>query len=436
MKTNNIETINKIGQEVILKGWVNTVRKMGKIVFMDLRDRSGIIQVVLIPNELDEVSQSLISEIKPEYVLEIHGLVNKRGEKQINKEEPTGTVEVLAKSIKVLSVAETPLPIPITNDYGNEAELAIRLDWRWLDLRDHQKQNIFKVWTALETGVREYFAKENFIQIYTPSFMSAPSESGAEVFIVKYFKSKAYLAQSPQFYKQMAMAAGLEKVFAFGPVFRAEPSFTSRHLTEFTGWDFEISFIDSHFDVMAAEEQMLISGFRQVKDQVLPNLEIPKSPFPKITMQEAKEKLRAGGVKSNHTGDLSPEEERGICEIIKKETSSDFVFVTDYPVSVRPFYHMRHEDNNLTKSFDLLYKGLEITTGSQREHRYEILTRQAKEKGLKLKSIEDYLNFFHFGCPPHGGVGIGPGRIIMGLLALNNIKEATFLPRDVKRLNP
>ncbi|MFA6304833.1 MAG: aspartate--tRNA(Asn) ligase [Patescibacteria group bacterium] len=437
MKNNNIDSINKIGKEIILKGWVNTIRKMSKMAFVDLRDRSGIVQVVLIPSELDEASQSIMAEIKPEYVLEISGIVNKRGEKQINKNEPAGEVEILAKSIKILSEAETPLPIPITNDFGNEAEFSTRLDWRWIDLRDPKKQNIFKVWTALEQGCREYFAKENFTQIYTPSFMSAPSESGAEVFTVKYFDRQAYLAQSPQFYKQMAMAAGMEKVFVNGPVFRAEPSFTSRHMTEFTGWDFEISFIESHYDVMAAEEQMLIAGFKQVKAQILPDLEIPIAPFPKIGLKEAKEKLLVSGITSEKADDLSPEEERGICEIIKKETGSDFVFITDYPISVRPFYHMRHEnDNSLTKSFDLLYKGIEITTGAQREHRVEILEAQAKEKGMDLASLKDYINFFRFGCPPHGGVGIGPGRIIMSLLDLPNVKEVTFLPRDVKRLTP
>jgi len=264
---------------------------------------------------------------------------------------------------------------------GEDADITKRLDWRWIDLRNPKKQKIFQTWSILEKGIREYFAKENFIQIYTPSFMSAPSESGAEVFSVKYFDQNAYLAQSPQFYKQMAMASGLEKVFMVGPIFRAEPSFTSRHMTEFTGWDFEISFIESHHEVMAVEEQMLIYGFKQVKAEVFLDLKIPIVPFPKITLKEAKEKLKRAGIISDREDDLSPEEERRVCEIIKKETGSDFVFVIDYPVSVRPFYHMRHEhDNNLTKSFDLLYKGIEITTGAQREHRYEILKKQAKEK--------------------------------------------------------
>lgn len=437
MKLNNLETVNKIGEEVLLKGWVNTVRKMGKIVFVDLRDRSGLVQAVLALSELDKDSQALVAKIKPEFVLEILGVVHKRGEKQVNKNEAAGGVELLAKSIKILSEAETPLPIPVNNDFGNEADMSLRFDWRWIDLRDPIKRKIFEVWTIFEKGVRQYFAQENFIQLYTPSFMSAPSESGAEVFSVKYFDRQAYLAQSPQFYKQMAMAAGMEKVFVLGPVFRAEPSYTSRHMTEFTGWDFEISFIESHLEVAKVLEDMLVAGFTKLQAEILPDLVLPKVPFPKLSMSETKAKLKQAGIKSDRPDDLAPEEERGICEIIKKETGSDFVFVTSYPVSARPFYHMRQEnDETLTKSFDLLYKGVEITTGAQREHRFEILKKQAKEKGMSIESLKDYLNFFRFGCPPHGGVGIGPGRIVMNLLDLGNVKEATFLPRDVKRLTP
>jgi len=436
MKLNNIETVNKVGEEVLLKGWVDSIRKMGKIVFVDLRDLSGLLQVVLVPQELDAESNELLTSIKSESVLEISGMVNKRGDKQINPDLPTGTVEVLAKTLKILSEAE-PLPIPITDEAGNEASMANRFDYRWLDLRNPKKALIMKVWTELEKGCREFFAKENFIQVYTPSFMNSASESGADVFSVKYFDRQAYLAQSPQFFKQMAMAAGLGKVFVMGPVFRAEASFTSRHMTEFTGWDFEISFIDSLEDIMQAEEGMLVAGFKQLQKTCLPALEIPTTPFPRISMKESKEKLAKAGVKSERDDDFSPEEERTICEIIKKETGSEFVFVTDYPISSRPFYHMRKkEDQNLTKSFDLLYKGIEITTGAVREHRPEILERQALEKKMSLESLHDYLNFFHFGCPPHGGVGIGPGRIVMGLLDLNNVKEATYLPRDVNRLTP
>jgi aspartyl-tRNA synthetase len=420
---------NKIGSEIVIKGFVQTIRNQGGIVFLIMRDISDICQVVVLKSEAEIFE--LAKTLSTESVLEVHGLVKEE------KQAPAG-IEIQAKGLKVLSKAEPELPIPILMfKSGDEAEMTKRLDWRWIDLRRPEKIDIFRLWTALEQGFREYYSQNGFIQIYTPSLMNAPSESGAEVFEVQYFEKKAYLAQSPQFYKQMAMASGFEKVFVCGPVFRAEPSFTTRHLTEFTGWDFEISYIDSHYDVMSVLEDTIIAGFKAAESISAGALTVPSKPFPKLTMAEAKAKLKAAGIKSERLYDVTPEEERELCRMIKEETGHEFVFIVDYPIEARPFYHMRHEDNpGLTKSFDLLYRGLEITTGAQREHRVEILEKQAKEKNLGLESIEDYLNFFRYGCPPHGGVGIGPGRIIMKILDLPSIKEATFLPRDVRRLNP
>ena len=416
------QTPDLVGKTVTLKGWVDSIRDHGKITFLDLRDRTGLIQVV---------AQNL-TKVGPEYVVEITGLVKKRPEKLTNPNLKTGHLELEAQDLSIISTSKE-LPIPLDPD--SQTTVTKRLNYRWLDLR--KKQIIFQTWTHLEEGMRQYFLSNNYTQVYAPSFMNTPSESGAEVFSVKYFNTHAYLPQSPQFYKQMAMAAGFEKVFCTGPVFRAEPSFTTRHTTEFTGWDFEVSFIDSHLDIMAIEEQMLITAFTHLQQKLLPSLKIPTAPFPKISMAEAKAKLKAAKIKGEKNDDLSPQEEKEICKIIKKETGSDFVFITEYPISIRPFYHMRHKNNpQLTKSFDLLYKGVEVTTGAQREHRIEILEKQAKEKGMDLNSLSNYLNFFRYGCPPHGGGGIGPGRIIMGILDLKSVKEATFLPRDVKRLTP
>ncbi len=417
------QTPTLVGEKVKLNGWVDSVRDHGKITFLDLRDTSGIIQIV---------GQNF-PKLSSESVVEISGLVKKRPEKLVNPNLETGSVELEAEKVSVLSQAQE-LPLPIT-DQGNQTSFTKRLNHRWLDLR--KKQIIFQTWTQFEEGMRQYFLSQNYLQIYTPSFMNAPSESGSEVFSVDYFNKKAYLAQSPQFYKQMAMAAGFERVFCTGPIFRAEPSFTTRHMTEFTGYDFEVSFINSHLDIMAIEEQMLVAAFSNLKQKVLPNLNVPTIPFPRLTMAEAKTKLKKVNISIGDNEDLSPQEEKEICKVIKKETGSDFVFITDYPTSTRPFYHMQHEDNpKLTKSFDLLYKGVEISTGAQREHRIQILEAQAKENGLSLKSLANYLDFFRYGCPPHGGGGIGPGRIIMKILDLPSIKDATFLPRDVKRLTP
>jgi len=419
----------KIGEKVKVSGFVQVRRDQGGIKFFVVRDVTGTVQVVFLKGAGEVFNKA--GEVSLESVVSVEGLVKEE------KQAPGG-FEVSAESLEILSKAEPELPIPVLEEKSGEpTDITKRLDWRWIDLRKEENLKIFRVWTELEKGFRSYYEQQGFIQIYTPSLMGTASETGADVFKLQYFEGEAYLAQSPQFYKQMAQASGFEKVFCVGPVFRAEPSFTSRHMTEFTGWDFELSYIDSHLDVMSVEENLIVSGFTQLKKTVLPDLEIPSTPFPRITMQEAKEKLSKAGIKAGRKFDISGEEEIEICKIIKEETGHDFVFVTDWPVEARPFYHMRYEDNpSLTKSFDLLYKGLEITTGSQREHRYDVLISQAKEKGMSVESLSDYLNFFKFGCPPHGGAGIGPGRLVMKILNIPSVKEVTFLPRDVRRLKP
>ena len=420
---------NKIGEQVVVKGWVQTIRNQGSIKFLIIRDITGFIQAVALKSL--PKAFAIAGELTLESVVALKGLVK-------NEAQAPSGIEIGVESIEILSKAAPELPIPVVVEKGGEeSEANIRYDWRWLDLRKSDKQLIFKVWTELEKGFRDYWEKEGFIQIYTPSLMSTASESGAEVFEIKYFDKNAYLAKSPQFYKQLAMAAGLERVFITGPVYRAEPSFTTRHMTEFTGWDFEISYINSYEDVMAMEEKLLIAGFMQVKEKLGLAIDVPVVPFPKLTMKEIKMKLTTANIPSENEHDLSPEEEREICRLVKEETGHDFLFVTEWHKSMRAFYHMRKDgDNSITKGFDLLYKGLEITTGAQREHRLNILEKQALEKGMDLVALADYLNFFRYGCPPHGGAGIGPGRIIMKMLDLQSVKETAFLPRDVKRLSP
>ena len=419
----------KIGEKVKVSGFVQVRRDQGGIKFFVVRDVTGTVQVVFLKGAGEVFDKA--GEVSLESVVSIEGLVKEE------KQAPGG-FEISAESLDILSKAEPELPIPVLEEKSGEpTDITKRLDWRWIDLRKDENLKIFKVWTELEKGFRQYWDLKDYIQVYTPSLMGTASETGSDVFKLQYFEGEAYLAQSPQFYKQMAQASGLEKVFCVGPVFRAEPSFTSRHMTEFTGWDFEISYIDSHLDVMSEEENLLVSGFTQLQKTVLPDLEIPLTPFPRITMEEAKEKLGKLGVKPGRKYDLTGEEEIELSKMIKEETGHDFVFVTDWPAEARPFYHMRYEDKpGITKSFDLLYKGLEVTTGSQREHRYDVLISQAKEKGMNVESLEDYLNFFKFGCPPHGGAGIGPGRLVMKILNIPSVKEVTFLPRDVRRLKP
>jgi aspartyl-tRNA synthetase len=424
---------DNIGKEVNLKGWAQVVRDQKKIQFIVFRDVTGVVQLVVFNNE--KVSET-VRGLSQESVISVNGLVKEE------KQAPGG-FEVEVKDIKVLSKADPELPIPVVEKNENETEIDKRLDWRWVDLRKEKNTLAYKIWTTLENGFRDYWSNNKYIQIHSPKFMDAPSESGAEVFKVNYFEDHAYLAQSPQFYKQMAMASGFEKVFEIGSVFRAEPSFTSRHATEFTGYDFEISFIESEEDVMKEAEEVLSSALALVEKMYGKDIErvygskliVPKKPFPKVTMQEAKDLLKPFKIDSEKQDDLNQTEEVKLSEIIKEKYNHDFVFVTDYPTSARPFYHMR-KDKETTRSADLLFKGIEIITCAQREHNYETLVAQAKEKGLKPESIKNYLNFFKYGCPPHGGAGIGPERILMKICGFTNIREAQFIYRGVKRLTP
>ena len=417
-----------VGEEIIVAGFVQTLRVQSKIIFLILRDVTGVIQTVI---ETSNPAFDTAKGLSHESVVKIVGTV------KASSQAPGG-FEISISSIDILSVADPELPIPVLVKAGEETDAPIRFDYRWIDLRKPEKKKIFEVWTEFEKGWRKYWDLNNFIQLYPPNFLQTQSESGAEVFEVNYFDGKAYLPQSPQFYKQMAMASGFEKVFMISPVFRAEPSFTTRHLTEFTGWDFEISFIESYSDIMDAEENMIIEGFKSVIAK-FPEIQItvPTRPFPRMTMKETKSILAKLNVPFPEQYDLSPEEERAISEYVKSEMNHEFVFITEYHKSKSAFYHMRIEEgSDYSRRADLLYRGLEVTTLAQREHRLDILTKQAKEKKMSLESLKDYLNFFRYGCPPHGGAGIGPGRFIMKMLDLPNVREATYLPRDVKRLNP
>ncbi len=427
--THTKELGGHVGKNVVVQGFAETVRVQSKIIFVIVRDITGTVQTVFLSDCSDfEIAKSLTTES----VVRIEGKVKEE------KNAPNG-FEIQAEKLTVISAADPELPIPvITKKGGEETEAPVRFDYRWIDLRKQDKSKIFRVWTSFEKGWRKYFDENDFIQVYSPSFMGTPSESGAEVFTVDYFDRKAYLAQSPQFYKQMGIASGFEKVFIMGPVFRAEASFTTRHMTEFTGWDFEMAYVETHHDVMDAEEGMIVSGFEQLKKD-FPELEIevPARPFPRITMIEAKKILKDLGIESPEEHDLSPEEERAISEYVKKEHNHDFVFIHEYHKSKSAFYHMRLEEgSDYSRRADLLYRGVEVTTLAQREHRPDVLEKQAKEKNMDLLPLADYINFFKYGCPPHGGAGVGPGRFIMKILGLPSVKETAFLPRDVKRLNP
>ncbi len=362
------------------------------------------------------------------------------GEVVASPQVKLGGLEIVPSRVEVVSLAEPKLPI------DEKTGIDQRLDWRFLDIRRPSQHLVFDVQTTVERAMRELAAEEGFTELHTPKLMGTASESGAEVFEVGYFGRTAYLAQSPQFYKQMAIAGGIDRVFEIGPVFRAEPSFTSRHATEFTGVDVEIAWIDGVEDVMAFEERMLHRVLTAVAERhgeaiaehFGTRVVVPELPFPRITMADAQARLRATGWdREGVKDDLDPEGERALCALIAEETGHEFVFVTRFPAAVRPFYHLRPEDDpTVTESFDLLWKGVEITTGAQREHRHERLVAQAREKGMDTGPLSGYLDCFRYGTPPHGGLGLGLGRLLMLALGLPSIREATFLFRGPHRLEP
>lgn len=430
--------------DIRVGGFVETVRDQRRVQFLVVGDETGSVQTVNVRDENDpqrsEVAES-ISSLTTGSVVEVGGKVVQ------NEKVKLGGLEIQISDLVIHSLAEANLPI------RGDTKLDERLNWRYLDLRERKKAQIFDIQTTLEGSAREWWGANGYKEIHSPKLIAHPSEGGSEEFAIPYFDKKAYLAQSPQFYKQMAMAAGFNRVFEIGPVFRANPSFTARHDTEFTSVDAELSWVDSHYDVMDAEESLLRYSLQSVQDkhgvEIISNFstelqeqggmfEIPKDPFPRIALADARTMVEETGYKiPAETEDLDPEAERILCKLTKEKYGSDFVFVTDYPVSVRPFYHMRHEDNpDLTKSFDLLWRGVEITTGAQREHRYDTLIEQIREKGMDEKDLEFYTDFFKYGCPPHGGFGLGLTRMLMKITGLNNVREVTFLYRGPKRLTP
>ncbi len=428
------ELEQSVGKRVRVRGWLHALRDQKRMQFLILRDETGLAQAVLGKDDPPSALNEAISALNPESAVTV------TGEVVADERVKLRGLELRIDAVELDSPAEPELPIT------PESSLDKRMDWRYLDLRRPDRRLIFEVQTTIEHAMREHWRSQRFIEIHTPKLMGSASESGAELFKVEYFDRQAYLAQSPQFYKQMAMAAGFGRVCEIGPVFRANPSFTSRHDTEFTSVDVEIAWIDSHEDVMAFEEAWLAHVLRAVADAHGEQLRetfgsevvVPALPFPRIALADAKELLRESGHDAPGEGhDLDPAGERALSQLIAERHGHEFAFVTDYPSTVRPFYHMRYPDRpELTKSFDLLWRGIEITTGAQREHRYEQLLAQARQKGVETESIQYYLDFFRFGAPPHGGFGFGLTRLLMQLCAQENVREVTFLYRGPHRLEP
>lgn len=417
-----------------VRGWVEIVRDQKKVQFIVLRDETGALQ--LVNPRLPE--REAISEVIAGLA---HGtFLTVRGDLKHDERVKLGGLEVLISELEVETEAIPETPI------DKDTSIDKRLDWRFLDLRSERGNLMLRAQTTFLHALRSHWVEQGFIEVFTPKLMASASESKAELFRVDYFERPAYLAQSPQLFKQMAQSAGLGKIFEVGPVFRADPSFTSRHATEFTGVDAEMSWVDSHEDVMRMQEQLMAAGLAAVRERWGERIRelfgveviVPQLPFPRIPLLEAREIVERRGHRIERADlDLDPEGERQIAEHVREEHGHEFVFLTDYPASIRPFYHMRHEaDDSLTRSYDLIWKGVEITTGAQREHRVEVLERQIAEKGMDPEEISFYLDFFRYGAPPHGGFGMGLNRVIMLMLGLSSIRESTFLFRGPNRLTP
>lgn len=423
-------------EEVTLKGFIDNIRDLQYVQFMILRDRTGKVQVTIEKNDENKSLNEIVSGLTLESTVKVTGKLLESPKVKLNG------MEVIPTSIEVTSVSESELPI----NYKDQSSSLIdtKLDYRFLDLRNEKNILMFKVQSAFVEGMRDFLYKNEFIEIHTPKLIAAASESGSDVFAVDYFDRTAYLAQSPQFYKQMAMASGFEKIFEVAPAFRAENSNTNRHATEFTSFDVEFSYIDSFNDVMNLEEDLLIAGLTKVKEKYeneiknLFNVDVvvPAKPFPRIKLQDLYKELEKRynyNIPTEDVGDMNAETEKLTSRYAMEEFGHEFIFVTDFSKKKRAFYHMR--ENDIPQGYDLIWKGTEITTGAQREHRYEILKTQAEEKGLK-DDVKFYLDFFKYGCPPHGGFALGIDRMTMLLLGVSSVKESIFLFRGPNRLTP
>ncbi|MCX8015336.1 MAG: aspartate--tRNA(Asn) ligase [candidate division WOR-3 bacterium] len=424
------EVKNQIGKEVMLKGWVHQIRALGKIKFLILRDRSGIVQTIILDPKIE------LSEIEKESVVTVYGKVKEE------KQAPNG-VEVEVSRIELIEKAQSPLPFEVNRALElTNIKIDTILDHRPFSLRNLELASVFRVQAEIVHAFAEFMRKEGFLQIHTSKIISQGTEGGTNLFPVQYFEQKAYLAQSPQFYKQMMVGAGYERVFEIGFVYRAEDHATSRHINEYLSLDFEMGFIDSEQDVINEEIELLKYIFNWLKENCSEELKIHKVALPEIKsipqlkFYDAVEILKKEYHKSmDNPLDLDPEAERLICDYAKREFDSDFIYITHYPQRSRPFYTMPAE-NGLTKGFDLLYKGLEVTTGSQRIHNFQMLVDNMIKFGLNPKDFEFYLEIFRYGMPPHGGLAIGTERLTQQILNLKNIREASLFPRDRFRLTP
>lgn len=428
----------KVGETVLIKGWVSVRRDQGKMVFFDFRDRSGMVQGVVLPNS---AAIDVAKETRLEYVVAVEGKVNTRPEKNRNPKVMNGDIELEVLALTVLAKAETlPFDMSLT---GLNLDLTTELDHRALTLRHPRLQAIFKIQAVIIDSFREYMKSQDFFEFQAPAITPATAEGGAEVFEVQYFDKKAYLTQSPQLYKQIVMTA-FERVFSVNKVFRAEPSATTRHITEIVSLDAEMAFIDSWKDVRDMSEatvRYILGRVQEVCARELGLLEATLPTMieytPTLSLTEAQEKIFAkSGRDVRGEKDLNPEDERAICEIIKEETGSDFVYVYGYPTRQKPFYVYPNPENpEFNEGMDLLCRGVEWLSGGRRINDYAQLLEHVAVWGMDPHKVEMFLEAFRYGVPPEGGFALGAERMTMQMLGLKNIREATMFPRDMHRID-
>ena len=422
---------SRIGGTVTVGGWVHGIRKQGGVVFVLLRDRTGIVQIICKPGYVKK------NNLRNETVIYVTGEV-------IEDSRAEGGIEIRMKSTEVLSSPSKPLPI-IVNDkaeYQN-IELETMLNNRVLSLRNPKRNAIFRLQAEIIDGFRTYLREEGFTEVTTPKIIATGTEGGTQLFSVDYFDTLTYLAQSPQFYKQMLVGSGYERVFEIGHVYRAEEHNTSRHLNEYVSLDYEMGFINNEHDVMDVEEgfirylfERLNATQKQVLDLYGMVLPVPEK-IPRMSVREACKIIEDRFGKKTWGYDLDPEGEKLICDWAADEHGTDLLFLTEYPRTKRPVYTMPLEsDPEYTRSFDLLFRGLEITTGGQRIHNYDQLVASFEERGLDHTQFDYYLDAFAYGMPPHGGLAIGLERITAQVLGLQNVREASIFPRDRSRISP
>jgi len=424
----------KEGEQIEIGGWISKIRDLGNLRFILIRDMYGVLQVTLSRDAVNSKLFEMTNELTNETVVRV------KGEVKADMRAPNN-LEIIPSHIEIISKAESPIPLDTSGRI--ESGMDVSLDWRCISLRKAQNYSIFKIQASLVRGMQDYLHSKEFMHVFTPCLLGSVSESGAEVFPVVYFDKQAVLRQDPQLHRELTIASGFEKIYEIGPSFRADPSHTPRHLCEYRSCAVELAWIRDEYDIMTIESELIVHTIERMVQECEDELnvlglgvDVPKTPFPILEFPEIYTILEERGKKILWGEDYDRESEKILWEHVREEYGCDFFFVNKFPFRSKPFYVMRDDDNQWARSVDLIFKGIELSSGGQREHRYEQLVRNIKEKEMNMENIEWFIKFFRFGVPPLGGFAVGVERLTLQLLGLGNIREVTLFPRDTQRLIP